>query len=103
VPNDAQLPLDVVHDLLAICRALYVHSSKLGAPFAAETLKLRGIGAQLTLALQRAQEGTPGTYKHKAAWLIAEQALADLAPLMGELRGSVLLDVLSERLAAKKR
>lgn len=103
MPNDGPLPIETVRDLLALARALYAVFSKMGKGYDAQLLKLRGIGYQLNLALERANESKPGTFKHKNSWLIAEKAVKDLGELVDVyLPAKTLITATGERLLKKR-
>jgi hypothetical protein len=102
VPNDAQFPIAVAEDLLSLTRALYAHYGSLGPAFDQQVLKLRGIGSQLHLAIEKAERGGPGTLFHRAAWLIAEQAVKDLGELVGDVRGAALIEATGGRLLKRR-
>src|SRR5687768_13094229 len=63
-------------------RALYAAFVELGPAYHVPRFKLRGVGYQLNLALERAGQGGPGTFPHRCSWLIAETALDDLNELI---------------------
>lgn len=102
MPHDGQFPIEVAQDLLAISRALYIIYSEYGPAFAEQTLKLRGIGAQLHLAIERAGQGGPGTMRHRAAWLITEAALRDLGQIVGDVNGAALIEATGKRLLKRR-
>lgn len=102
MPNDGPIPIETVRDLLGIARALYAAFVEMGPAYDGQRLKLRGIGYQLTLAIERAGEGGPGTFKHRAAWLISEKAAADLAEMVDMyLPAKVLIKAAGDRLKKK--
>lgn len=98
MPHDGPFPVEVARDLLAIARALYALYKSHGPAFAAQTFRLRGIGAQLNLAIERAAEGGPGTFKNRSAWLITEATVRDLGEVVGEVMGRDLVAATSHRL-----
>lgn len=103
MPNDAPLPVEIVRDLLALARALYaVTSQDQGAGQGERLLKLRGIGSQLTLALEKAESSKPGSFAHKCAWLICEDAIRDLGQVVGELPAAALVEATGQRLLKKR-
>jgi hypothetical protein len=104
LPNDAQLPVEVVRDLLGIARAMYAAFQSMGPEYQTHLHKLSGIGYQLQLALEKAKQGGPGTFAMRSAWLISEKAAADLASLVDKyMPAQVLIRATGERLAKKNR
>lgn len=104
MPNDGPLPVETVRDLLGIARGLYAAYVEMGPAYDDQRHKLKGIGHQLQLALQRAGEAGPGTFKHRAAWLIASKAADDLMAMVDVyLPARTLLKATSERLAKKNK
>lgn len=77
MPNDGQLPVEVVRDLLGIARAMYSAFQGMGPEYSTHLHKLSGIGYQLQLALDKAKQGGPGTFAMRSAWLISEKAVAN--------------------------
>jgi hypothetical protein len=74
--------VEALRDLLALARTLYAAFIELGPAHDDQRFQLRRIGAQLTLALQKAESSTPGTFAHRSAWLISEDAVRDLGKLI---------------------
>jgi hypothetical protein len=104
VPSDAQIPIESLRDLLGLARAVYATLAGMGPAYSDQLFRLRGIGYQLTLALERASQGGPGTFPHRAAWLIAEKAVEDLGALVAEdLPAKALITASGERLLNKPR
>lgn len=104
MPNDGPLPVEVVRDLLGIARAMYAAFSKMGPEYGTHLMKLRGIGFQLQLALDKAKQGGPGTFAMRSAWLISEKAAQDLAAMVDKyMPAQVLIRATGERLARKNR
>lgn len=104
VRNNGQLPVEVVRDLLGIARALYSAMSGMGPAYSDQLFKLKGIGYQLQLALEKAAKGGPGTFSHRTAWLIAEKAAQDLAGLIDHyVPAKLLITATGERLARKNK
>lgn len=103
MPNDGQLPVEVVRDLLGIARAMYAAFQGMGPEYGERLMKLRGVGYQLQLALEKAAKGGPGTFAHRSAWLISEKAAADLAEMVDAfVPARALVRAAGERLAKKK-
>jgi hypothetical protein len=103
VPYDGPIPIDALRDLIALARALYATFVTMGPAYDDQRFKLRGIGSQLTLALQHAESGGPGTFKHRSAWLIAEKAIADLGEIVGaEMSARALIVASGERLLKRR-
>jgi hypothetical protein len=104
VPNEGPIPVETVRDLLGIARALYAAYVEMGPAYDKQRQKLRGIGYQLGLALERAGQAGPGTFKHRAAWLIASRAADDLMAMVDAyLPARVLLKATTDRLAKKNK
>ena len=82
MPHDGQLPLDALQDLIALTRSLYVTFKGLGQGHDRQLSQLAQIGAKLTRALDKAQKGGPGTWNHKTAWVMAEEATKELAEVV---------------------
>jgi hypothetical protein len=77
--NKPPLPLDVVRDLLAIARALYLATP----PEESERrAALIAVGDELKLALELARRGGPGSIGNSAAWNRAEEATRRLCSLV---------------------
>ena len=91
-----------MRDLLGVARALYAALAEMGPEYSEQRFRLCGVGHQLQLALQRASEGGPGTFKNRCAWLIADQAAKDLGEIVGEaVPAQALVRAAGERLAKK--
>lgn len=104
MPNDGQLPVEVVRDLLGIARAMYAAFAEMGPEYKDHMFRLRGIGFQLQLALDKAAKGGPGTFAMRSAWLISEKAAADLGALVDKcMPAQLLIRATGERLAKKNR
>lgn len=104
VPNDSPFPVEVARDLLGLARALYLAFVEMGPTYDEQRWKLRGIGGQLQLAIERGQQGGAGTFPNRCAWLIAEKAAADLGEILGKhFSAETLLRVTAERMAKKNR
>lgn len=104
MPNDGPLPVEVVRDLLGIARAMYGAFEKMGPEYSSHLMKLRGIGRQLQLALDKAKLGGPGTWPMKTAWAISEEAAQDLGALVDKhMPAQLLIRAMGERLAKKNR
>lgn len=104
MPNEGQLPIEVVRDLLGLARALYAAFGEMGPAYDDQRFRLRGIGYQLQLALNRASQGGPGTFAHRCAWLIAEKAAKELGELVAaDVSAKALVQATGERLAKKNR
>ena len=102
MPNEGPVPVEVVRDLLGIARAMYAAFESMGPEYSDQKFKLRGIGYQLQLALERAGEGGPGTFKNRCAWLIASQAAKDLGALVDAgVPEEVVVRAAGERLAKR--
>lgn len=104
MPNDGPLPVEVVRDLLGIARAMYAAFSAMGPEYRNHLMRLRGVGFQLQLALDKAKLGGPGTMQMRSAWLIAEKAAVDLASMVDAyVPAQALVRAAGERLARKNR
>lgn len=76
---------------------------KMGPGYDAQLLKVQCIGYQLRLALEKAEQGGPGTFAHRSAWLIAEKAVADLGGMVDVyLPAKALITATGERLMKKR-
>ena len=103
MPHDGPIPLDALRDLIALTRALYVTFKGMGKGYDAQLTKLTAIGSQLTRALDKAQKGGPGTWNHRTAWLMAEQATTDLGEVVDVyLPAKALITASGERLLRKR-
>jgi hypothetical protein len=101
--RDEQIPLDALRDLIALCRAFYLTFRGLGKGYDAQLTRLTAIGAKLTRALERAQKGGPGTWNHKTAWLLAEEATQELGQVVDVyLPAKALITASGERLLKKR-
>ena len=99
-----QLPVEVVRDLLGIARAMYAAFETMGPEYADHMFRLRGIGFQLQLALDKAAMGGNGTFAMRSAWLISEEAAKNLGKLVDEhMPAQLLVKPTGERLARKNR
>jgi hypothetical protein len=104
LPNDGALPVEVVRDLLGIARAMYAAFQQMGPEYGDHLFKLRGIGYQLQLALDKAKQGGPGTFANRSAWLIADKAAKDLAALVDKyMPVQILITATGQRLTKKNR
>ena len=103
MPHDGQLPLEVVRDLIALARALYAAFGAMVPGYGAQRTKLAGIGSKLARALEKAQKGGPGTWNHKTAWLMAEEATKELGELVDVfMPAKALIKATGERLLRKR-
>lgn len=99
MPNDGPIPIEVVRDLLALARALYATFQSMGPGYSDQLFRLRGVGFQLTLALEKAEGSKPGTFAHRSAWLIADKAAQDLGELVDVyLPAKALISATGDRL-----
>lgn len=104
VPNESPFPVEVARDLLALARALYKAFVEMGPAYDERRWRLRGVGSQLQLAIDRAAQGGPGTFPNRCAWLIAEKAARDLGEIVGgEMPAQALVKAAGERLAKKNK
>ena len=103
MPHDGPLPLDALRDLIALTRALYVTFKGLGKGYDRQLSQLAQIGTKLTHALEKAQRGGPGTWHHRTAWLIAEEATKELGGVVDVyLPAKALITASGERLLKKR-
>lgn len=103
MPHDGPIPLDALRDLIALTRALYVTFKGMGKGYATQLTALTGIGTKLTRALDKATKGGPGTWNHRTAWLMAEEATADLGKVVDVyLPAKALITASGERLLKKR-
>ncbi len=101
--NDAPLPLDALRDLIALCRTLYVTFRGLGQGYDQQLAQLTTIGAKLNRALDKAEKGGPGTWNHKTAWLLAEEATLELGRVVDVyLPAKALITASGERLLKRR-
>jgi hypothetical protein len=89
VPHDGPIPLDALRDLIALTRALYV--------------TFKGLGKGYDQQLDKAQKGGPGTWNHKTAWLMAEEATIELGNVVDVfLPAKAVITASGERLLKKR-
>lgn len=104
MPNDGPFPAEVARDLLGLARAMYAAFQGMGPEYRDHLMRLRGIGYQLQLALDKARQGGPGTFANRSAWLIAEKAAQDLGTLVDKyMPAQLLIRATGERLAKRDR
>jgi hypothetical protein len=103
VPHDGPIPLDALRDLIALTRALYVTFRGLGKGYDRQLEQLTHIGAKLGRALDKAQKGGPGTWDHKTAWLMAEEATIELGNVVDVfLPAKAVITASGERLLKRR-
>ena len=103
VPYDGPIPLDALRDLIALTRALYVTFKGMGQGYDTQLSALPAIGAKLPRALAKAREGGPGTWPHRTAWLLAEEATQALGEAVDVyLPAKALITASGERLLKKR-
>lgn len=103
VPYDGPIPLDALRDLIALTRTLYVTFKSLGSGYDEQIERLGQIGAKLGRALDKAQKGGPGTWNHRTAWIMAEEATAELGRVVDMfLPAKALITAGGERLLRKR-
>lgn len=103
VPHEGPIPLDALRDLIALTRALYVTFRGLGKGYDRQLEQLTHIGAKLGRALDKAQKGGPGTWNHKTAWLMAEEATLELGNVVDVfLPAKAVITASGERLLKKR-
>ena len=103
VHHDGPIPLDARRDLLALCRALFVTFKGMGKGYDKQLNQLAQIGSKLSRALEKAQKGGPGTWNHRTAWLMAEEATKELATVVDVyLPAKALITASGERLLKKR-
>lgn len=103
LPHDGPLPLDALRDLIALCRAFYVTFRSLGQGYDEQLTQLTAIGAKLSRALEKAEKGGPGTWNHRTAWLLAEEATLELGRAVDVyLPAKALITASGERLLKKR-
>jgi len=103
VPHDGPIPLDALRDLISLARVLYITFRGLGKGYDAQIAKLAQVGAKLARAMDKAQKGGPGTWNHKTAWLLAEEATKELGELVDVyLPAKALITATGERLLKKR-
>ena len=103
MPYDGPIPIDALKDLIALCRVLYVTFRGLGTGYDTQIAKLTQIGTKLQRALDKSQKGGPGTWNHRTAWMMAEEATAELGELVDVfLPAKALITASGERLLKKR-
>ncbi|MES1187219.1 MAG: hypothetical protein ABUL60_25610, partial [Myxococcales bacterium] len=80
--HEGPIPLDALRDLIALTRSLYVTFKGMGKGYDAQLAALTAIGTKLARALDKAQKGAAGTWNHKTAWLMAEEATQELGQVV---------------------
>jgi len=103
VPHDGPIPLDALRDLIALCRALYLTFKGMGKGYDKQLTQLAQIGAKLGRALDKAEKGGAGTWNHRTAWLMAEEATKELGTVVDVyLPAKALITASGERLLKKR-
>lgn len=103
VLHDGPIPLDALRDLIALCRTLYVTFKGMGKGYDTQLAMVTQIGAKLGRALDKAQKGGPGTWNHRTAWLLAEEATKQLGEVVDVyLPAKALITASGERLLRKR-
>lgn len=103
MPHDGPIPLDALRDLIALCRALYLTFKGMGKGYDKQLTQLAQIGAKLGRALDKAERGGPGTWNHRTAWLMAEEATKELGTVVDVyLPAKALITASGERLLKKR-
>lgn len=83
---------------------MYAAFAEMGPEYDEQRFRLRGVGFQLQLAIEKAENGGPGTFANRSAWLIAEKAAQDLGAIVGEQVPAIaLVRAAGERLAKKHK
>lgn len=101
--HEGPIPLDALRDLIALTRALYVTFKGMGKGYDAQLAALTAIGTKLARALDKAQKGAAGTWNHKTAWLMAEEATQELGQVVDVyLPAKALITASGERLLKKR-
>lgn len=102
--HEQPVPLDALRDLIALARAFYVTFRGMGDGYDKQLDQLRRIGEKLGRALERAEKrNVPGTWDHKTAWLLAEEATRELGDLVDVyLPAKALITASGERLLRKR-
>jgi hypothetical protein len=104
VSIDDPIPLDALRDLIALCRTLFVTYRGLGKGYDFQLAKLTQIGSKLSRALDKAQKGGAGTWNHRTAWIMAEDATKELGQLVDlYLPAKALITASGERLLRKRQ
>lgn len=99
--HDGPIPLDALRDLIALCRALYVTYRGMGSGYDAQLTQLTQIGSKLNRALEKAEQ--IGAWNQQTAWLLAEQATAQLGEVVGmHLPAKALITASGERLLKRR-
>lgn len=103
VPHDGPIPLDALRDLIALARSFYVTFKGMGKGYDKQVTQLTQIGTKLSRALDRAQKGGPGTWNHRTAWLLAEEATKELGDVVDVyVPAKALIAASAERLLRKR-
>jgi len=103
VPHDGPIPIDALQDLIALCRLLYVTFKGLGSGYDRQLAQLTQIGSKLSRALDKAPKGGPGTWNHRTAWLMAEEATKELGEVVDVfLPAKAVITASGERLLRKR-
>lgn len=93
----------MLRDLIALCRAFYVTFRDLGQGYDEQLAQLSAIGAKLTRALEKAERGGPGTWNHRTAWVMAEEATQELGRVVDVyLPAKALITASGARLLKKR-
>jgi hypothetical protein len=89
--------------LIALCRTFYVTFRGLGQGYDVQLAQLTAIGAKLTRALEKAEKGGPGTWNHRTAWVMAEEATQELGRVVDVyLPAKALITASGARLLKKR-
>jgi hypothetical protein len=89
--------------MIALTRSFYVTFKGLGKGYDTQLAQLTRIGAKLNRALEKAERGAAGTWHHKNAWLLAEEATKELGQVVDVfLPAKALITASGERLLKKR-
>jgi hypothetical protein len=103
VPHDGQLPLEALQDLISLTRVLFLTFRGMGKGYDTQLAQLTQIGSKLRRALDKAQRGGPGTWNHRTAWIMAEEATAQLGEVVDVyLPAKALITASGERLLKRR-
>ena len=103
MPHDGPIPLDALRDLIALTRSLYVTFRGMGKGYETQLSQLTQIGSKLSRAHEKALKGGPGTWNHRTAWLMAEEATKELGLVVDVfLPAKAVITASGERLLKKR-
>ncbi len=103
MPYDGPIPIEALEDLISLARTLYVTFRGMGKGYDKQLTALAQIGSKLARARDKAEKGGPGTWNHRTAWMMAEEATKELGGLVDVyLPAKALITASGERLLRKR-